>query len=286
MAGQKLPRGSIAFDADKAAAAFGELATKITDLPLLRTYWYDGTSTGPTPQHLSIAHLAGVKLRLGFVNSHGEQKGVDSLIVTDMIDLARNRAMSEAVLLSGDEDLRVGVQQAQQLGVRVHLVGIRPCRGSQSLFLMQEADSTTEWGPEDLQPFMSIKPVPDSSAPHATPVGTTMRGGARVRRVGTATRPSESSSPAATVMSSSGDEVLTIVAEEVAAMVPEADLAALIQVIEATGQTPRDFDRLLLGRGGSRLGVHLDSTQKNSVRILFLAACASRLAAAKNDAKK
>jgi uncharacterized LabA/DUF88 family protein len=82
-----------------------------------------------------LAHLDNVKVRLGFVNSVGEQKGVDSLIVTDMIALARNRAVSDAVLVSGDEDLRVGVQQAQEFGVRVHLVGIKPSGGNQSLFL-------------------------------------------------------------------------------------------------------------------------------------------------------
>src|SRR5580704_9640346 len=60
-----------------------------------------------------------------------------------MIALARNRAISDAVLVSGDEDLRVGVQQAQEFGVRVHLVGIKPSRGSQSLFLLQEADTLT-----------------------------------------------------------------------------------------------------------------------------------------------
>lgn len=120
-------------------------------------YWYDGTSTGPTAQHLTLAHLNDVKVRLGFVNSVGEQKGVDSLIVTDMIALARNRVMSDAVLISGDEDIRVGVQQAQEFGVRVHLVGIKPSRGSQSLFLLQEADRTYEWSDEEVSRFLRCK---------------------------------------------------------------------------------------------------------------------------------
>jgi len=91
------------------------------------------------------------------VNSVGEQKGVDSLIVTDMIALARNRAISDAVLVSGDEDLRVGVQQAQEFGVRVHLVGIKPSRGSQSLFLLQEADTTHEWAADDISKFLQCQ---------------------------------------------------------------------------------------------------------------------------------
>lgn len=136
LAGKKLPRGEITLDHQAGVDVLARFAEKVSAARLLRIYWYDGTSTGPTPQHLTLAHLDNVKVRLGFVNSVGEQKGVDSLIVTDMIALARNRAISDAVLVSGDEDLRVGVQQAQEFGVRVHLVGIKPSRGSQSLFLL------------------------------------------------------------------------------------------------------------------------------------------------------
>ncbi len=81
-----------------------------------------------------------------------------SLIITDMISLWRNGAMADAVLLSGDEDLRVRVQQAQQFGVRVHLLGIKPSRGSQSLFLLQEADSTHEWGDSVVRRFLTFVP--------------------------------------------------------------------------------------------------------------------------------
>lgn len=167
LSGKKATRSGLDFDHNKAISAISELSQKVTGLPLLRIYWYDGTSTGPTAQHLSLAHMSGVKVRLGFVNTSGEQKGVDSLIVTDMINLARNRAMSDAVLLSGDEDLRVGVQQAQEFGVRIHLLGVRPSRGGQSLFLLQEADTTIEWGPDDLSPFLSVKSTLEECAREA-----------------------------------------------------------------------------------------------------------------------
>jgi uncharacterized LabA/DUF88 family protein len=111
-------------------------------------------------QHLTPAHLQDVKVRLGFVNSVGEQKGVDSPIVTDMIALARNRAISDAVLVSGDEDLRVGVQQAQEFGVRVHLIGIKPSRGSQSLFLLQEADTLMSGRRMKSRRFSSANQIP------------------------------------------------------------------------------------------------------------------------------
>jgi uncharacterized LabA/DUF88 family protein len=110
---------------------------------LLRIYWYDGISQekGMSTDHITLSQQPNVKLRFGFLNSHGQQKGVDSLIVTDLIDLARNKAISDAVILSGDEDIRVGVQIAQTFGVRVHLLGIKPSRGNQSQQLIHECDT-------------------------------------------------------------------------------------------------------------------------------------------------
>src|SRR5207302_6432887 len=145
LTGKKTQRGEIRVDYDKMPSVFEEFACRISKLPLLRIYWYDGTSTGPSAEHIALAFRPRVKVRLGFVNNAGQQKGVDSLIVTDMITLARNRSMCDAILLSGDEDIRVGVQQAQEFGVRIHLLGIKPCRGSQSKLLLQEADTTHEW---------------------------------------------------------------------------------------------------------------------------------------------
>jgi hypothetical protein len=116
----------------------------VDNLPLLRTYWYDATP-GPrlSMEQLALAMLPGVKLRIGVLNNMGRQKGVDSLIVTDMIDLARNRAIADAVLMTGDEDLRVAVQVAQSFGVRVHLLGAGDISRNVSEFLQMEADSVT-----------------------------------------------------------------------------------------------------------------------------------------------
>ena len=92
----------------------------------LRTYWYDGARDAqPTAQHLVVANLPGVKLRLGRLTPHG-QKGVDSRIVRDLIVLSTQRAISTAYLIGGDEDLREGVSEAQERGVRVVLVGVEP----------------------------------------------------------------------------------------------------------------------------------------------------------------
>jgi hypothetical protein len=146
--GEKQPRHTLTLDLQNTLSALVSCAAGIEpNARLLRIYWYDGISPnrGPSPEQTALGQAPNIKLRLGFVNSQGQQKGVDSLIVTDLIDLARNSAISDALILAGDEDLRVGVQIAQTYGVRIHLLGIKPSRGNQSLSLAQEADSTLEW---------------------------------------------------------------------------------------------------------------------------------------------
>ena len=122
---------------------------------LLRIYWYDGApSSGPSAVQARMGKLNDVKLRLGQLNSEGQQKGVDSLIVTDLMELARNKAISDAVIVTGDEDVRVGVQIAQSLGVRVHLLGITGPKASQSVSLQQEADTLKIWDKEKIGTFL------------------------------------------------------------------------------------------------------------------------------------
>lgn len=234
LCGTKLARGEITLNHDAVTAGLKTFAEAASKLALLRIYWYDGTSQGPTSQHIALAGQTDVKVRLGFVNSQGQQKGVDSLIVTDMITLARNRAMAECVLLSGDEDLRVGVQQAQQYGVRVHLLGIRPARGSQSLFLLQEADVTHEWEASDIGSFLQC-------GPHVEPVPVS---------------PEDAGSPDPQGVAGSLDGV----AREVANEVPKAEIDALIDSIRKTHLRPRDKDAKLLALSRRVLGKDLDST--------------------------
>ena len=132
-------------------------ATKANGAQLLRIYWYDGLlGARPAIEQDELAQTDNVKVRLGTVTA-GQQKGVDSLIVTDLIELARNQAISDAVLFSGDEDLRIGVQIAQSFGVRVDLVGIEPSRGNQSNLLRQEADTMGEWLKSDVDELLRFK---------------------------------------------------------------------------------------------------------------------------------
>jgi uncharacterized LabA/DUF88 family protein len=163
LTGNKQRREMLVLDPVNAREALTRYANlKAPSASLLRIYWYDGARGGPRPttDQAQLANLDNIKLRLGFVNDSGEQKGVDSLIVTDLIELARLKSVSEAVLVSGDEDVRVGVQIAQNYGVRVHLLGIAPARGSQSHQLMQEADTTGEWDAATIASFLSVREPP------------------------------------------------------------------------------------------------------------------------------
>ena len=261
LCGRKLERGQISIDHQAAIESLTNLAEDVSGLPLLRIYWYDGTSTGPTPQHNTFADLPSTKIRLGFVNSVGQQKGVDSLIVTDMITLARNRAMASCVLLSGDEDIRVGVQQAQEYGVLVHLLGIKPARGSQSLFLLREADGTHEWSEDDLRPFLHCEPsppTPDSTISRPTPTISPEQPSHRdpVRQV---------------------DQRLLVVAQQVADGVTPSEVPSTVEEIRATNQRPPGLDGRLLGMSRNAMGRDLVSDEKRAVRDAFLAALEVRL---------
>lgn len=99
-----------------------------------------------------------LKVRLGTLNSAGEQKQVDPLIITEMMSLSQKGAVSDLVLVSGDADLIVGVQFAQDFGVRVHLRTVAPTRGNTSADLRHAVDTQAEWAGADLSAFLRCAP--------------------------------------------------------------------------------------------------------------------------------
>lgn len=138
-----------------------ELAHERCGLGVLRSYWYDGAPDHiRTASHQEIAALPHLKLRLGRINDRGQQKGVDALVYRDLMTLARERAVSDAFLLSGDEDLCEGVRVAQDQGVRVAIIGISPSsgRGNQSRELVFEADEVITLSRKDIEPFFTVTP--------------------------------------------------------------------------------------------------------------------------------
>lgn len=152
---------------------------------LLRVYWYDGARNRvPTFEQKQVAELPDVKVRLGNLNAHNQQKGVDSLIRSDLESLARNRAIEDAVVVSGDEDLVLAVESAQSYGVRVHLWGIEPAYGmNQAEPLVWEADVTRTLHHDFCAPCVlrSVQPpavaVAVAAAAAAPAAGTAQGGG-------------------------------------------------------------------------------------------------------------
>lgn len=154
--GEKKPRASV--DMDSAAmrgALLGKLPEWAPGSSLLRVYWYDGLGHGnqPTPKHHEIAMLDDFKIRYGTINSDGRQKAVDGLIIADLLQLAQNKAIDSALIISGDADLAPGVTAAQMLGVRIHLLEIGP-RTSSSPNLLEAADRKDKWDDEEVRGFL------------------------------------------------------------------------------------------------------------------------------------
>src|SRR4051794_3741177 len=115
------------------------------DRELLRLYWYDGAiNKVPTPEQKRVGLLPSVKLRLGRIVG-GHQKGVDSLIVLDLLKLAGTGMVDLIYLLSGDDDLTEGVREAQACGVRVVLLGAATSVPRQSEAMVLEADGVDLW---------------------------------------------------------------------------------------------------------------------------------------------
>ena len=168
LTGTALPRNSVQLDLDATLEALRQAVhASSPSASLLRIYWYDGVPrTGPTAKQQRLGDSRDVKIRLGVIAYTGRQKGVDSLLVTDLIELARNHAITDALLLSGDEDIRIGVQIAQTYGVRVHLLGIQRAadnQGNQSRLLRQESDTSDEWKRSDIEAILTTRVRPSST---------------------------------------------------------------------------------------------------------------------------
>jgi hypothetical protein len=114
-----------------------DVARDRTGLPLLRCYWYEATVEGRrSSEHEQLADLPGVKLRLGKMKP-GRREGVEGEIHRDLTTLARNRAISDALVVSAEEDLAQVIADVQDLGLRVILVHIA-APGTAAAALRQE----------------------------------------------------------------------------------------------------------------------------------------------------
>lgn len=161
---------------------------------LLRVYWYDAEFEPGTELYANqkryfdaLASTPGIQLRLGHIKQfvpawhaavkyairacnwdpavfeqrftfhpEREQKGVDTLIVLDMVRLAQRRAYDTAVLVAGDRDLADAVRVVQDEGRRVILA--HPNGGPVASELRQLADEVCQLTYEELTQMVRPRP--------------------------------------------------------------------------------------------------------------------------------
>ena len=150
-------RESVSWDYAGLLSFMGSIARERTGRPLLRCYWYEATVEGRrTSEHDSLADLPGLKLRLGRTRP-GRREGVEGEIRRDLTTLARNNAISDALLVSAEEDLAQVVADVQDLGIRVTIVHITVGGNwTISRSLRQECDDIIEIGEGHLRPFTQL----------------------------------------------------------------------------------------------------------------------------------
>jgi len=260
ISGSSKKRSELNLDVPACAQYLVQQAEQISGMKLLRIYWYDGAISNrlSTDQQL-LASSNNVKLRLGIVNTFGEQKGVDAKIVTDLSDLARNRAISEAVLVGGDEDLRIGMELAQQYGVRVHLLTI--AGSTCSTPLRQEADTHSVVATAVIRTFLSV------TAPPATTIALP----AALPTVTPAPAPTTSATSAATTGPAAITAALTAVVTSYLSTLAVPDQAALKSALQTGTGVPSEHDGRLLATARAQVGRPLENPEKTALRGILKA---------------
>lgn len=184
-----IPPGRCRIDAAAAMAFLRDLSSQDWGLEFLRAYWYDGRfpsgdrraesqrrfldAIGLTPGltirlgtvkqltpswlHALEAALArtGIDLRsLGVrMGPLDVQKGVDALLILDLVRLAQKHALSLAVLVAGDRDFLEAVRTVQDEGCRVVLM--HPDGAGVDPELRRTVDAVRPLDEADLRRFMS-----------------------------------------------------------------------------------------------------------------------------------
>lgn len=237
------------------AQTIGDIARKAAAIAdgdtLLRIYWYDAAPGGQSsPEQKQIAMLAGVKMRLGTLNAVGAQKGVDSMIVTDLVELARNGAIADAILIAGDADLTIAIEQAQSFGVRVHVMGAAAANKDVSLALQMEADSVLEIERQWFRGVLLREYEPAPASP---------------------TKDAE-----AGTQSHEGFEAA---AAQVVAELLESEATKIVSVLSQfnnSASVPSELDARLLAKTGAIMHRPLASAERSRLRKLFVEAVRGR----------
>ncbi len=168
-------RSRISVDHSGLIQALRRQAEADTQCALLRIYWFDGAPDRvPQPEHRRLRVMPRVTVRLGaLTRSDGRwaQKGVDAAMHAELTELARNRACSDIVLVTGDGDLLPGLMSAKEHGVAVHLWAVQAADGdyNQSEDLVAEADERRVLDRTWITPVVRAKDLSGACAPQPAP---------------------------------------------------------------------------------------------------------------------
>ena len=148
---------SVSWDHEGLLRLLSGLATERSGLPVLRCYWYETTVDGRrTAEQDALADLPGIKLRIAKIRP-GRREGVETEIHRDLTTLARNNAISDALVVSAEEDLAQVIADVQDLGMRVTLVHIAvDGNWTISRSLRQESDDIIEISSDHLRPYVEL----------------------------------------------------------------------------------------------------------------------------------
>jgi hypothetical protein len=155
--------------------------------------------------------------------------------------------------MSGDEDVRIGVQLAQGFGVRVHLIGVKPSAGTQSAELRQEADTCTEWDIHTVGKILSIRPEPANHVAQSV------------------TAPRASKHPARTpIGAGAAQTAFDDVVEKTLGELTQLEIRGTMKFMEENSKNiPYELDAKILARcRTANGGVNLDEQAVRSVRTL------------------
>jgi hypothetical protein len=157
-------RDSVSWDHAGLIKLLTGLSRDRTGLPVLRCYWYEAIVDGQrSSEHDTLADLPGLKLRLSRMRP-GRREGVEAEMQRDLTTLARNHAVSDAVIVSAEEDLAEVVAEVQDFGMRVtiiHIMGDGDWTVSKPL--RQECDDIVEISGAHLRPFVDLIPGAEPS---------------------------------------------------------------------------------------------------------------------------
>ncbi len=270
-------------------------AERESGLPVLRIHWYDsGSKPGGAPDGTQemIGELPRVKLRLGRLSPHGEQKGVDLRIGLDLASHGRNKVSDLVYLLSGDDDLTEAVEEAQGHGVQVVILAVPDANGQPhavARHLIRACDDVVILDPAVVDRTVMVRaqqppvaPAPATQGPPEPPLAdvansTTTEGSSEHRPtpallatmkahvVGSGPRPrsavvySSRSGGVADDVPSVGEEwraIDDVCRGVIAAWRAQASDAEQQRVRREQGFIPNDLDRTLLTDLSARLGTY------------------------------